>query len=328
MDLSIIIVNYRGWKHLKKCLDSLASFKQKILHSELIIVDNDSDDGKLEEFKSSYPHFTFINNKVNGGFSNGCNLGSESAKGDYLLFLNPDTVASETEVEKLFERAKNNPQNFISSCRQVNENGRESKAYGIFPDYGTLTGFERAIYRLVNKEKIREKMQTGDNVIHPDWVSGSVMMIKAEIFRNTGGFDEDYWMYYEDTDICRRVRNKGGNIAYYTDITIQHNHGGSSRINLDTTALTKTEVYISNHLYISKHKSGIDSFLIQSYLIILNLLGGLFSAILGSFLFAIPKLNVKALIYFRLVGYYFGVLKHRSWISPRSVNFKNDCHLN
>jgi GT2 family glycosyltransferase len=322
MDLSIIIVNYRGWTHLKKCLDPLTAFKHRILQTEVIIVDNDSDDGKLEDFKSSYPGLTFISNKVNGGFSNGCNLGSKLAKGDYLLFLNPDTVASETEVEKLFERAKKHPENFISSCRQVNDNGRESKAYGIFPDYGTLTGFERAIYKLVKKKKLREKTQIADNVICPDWVSGSVMLIKTEVFKNIDGFDEDYWMYYEDTDICRRVRNKGANIAYYLDVTIQHNHGGSSRINLDTTSLTKAEVKISNHIYISKHKSGVDRILIQGYLIILNLLGGLFSAILGSLLFVVPKLHVKALIYFRLVGYYFGVFKHRSWISPRSVNFK------
>src|SRR5659263_3319 len=106
MDLSIIIVNYRGWKHLKECLDSLVVFSGKPLQPEVIIVDNDSADGAIDEFKSNYPDFIFIKNKVNGGFANGCNLGSTFAKGDYFLFLNPDTIASENEVKKLLERAK------------------------------------------------------------------------------------------------------------------------------------------------------------------------------------------------------------------------------
>jgi GT2 family glycosyltransferase len=320
MDLSIIIVNYKGWTHLRKCLDSLASFSRKNITSEVIVVDNDSGDGKLDEFKSSYPGFIFIENKINGGYSNGCNLGSSVAKGDYLLFLNPDTVASETEVEKLSERAKNNPENFILSCRQVNENGKESKAYGLFPDFGTLTGFERAIYRIVHMKKIKEKTVKSKYTLTPDWVSGSVMMFKNEIFHKIGGFDEDYWMYFEDVDICRRARNLTGNIVYYTDISIQHNHGGSSRINLNTTSLTKTEVLISNHLYISKHKSGISMFLIQTYLILYNLLSGLFEAILGLLFFASPKMFSKTHIYYRLLRYYIGAIKRRSWISPRSAN--------
>jgi GT2 family glycosyltransferase len=321
MDLSIIIVNYRGWSHLKKCLDALASYGQEKIMTEVIIVDNQSSDGKLDQFKSDYNEFIFISNKVNGGFSSGCNLGSRSASGNFLLFLNPDTVAPESEVEKLFEKAKSNPGNYISSCRQVNERGKESRAYGIFPGYGTLTGPGRAIYRILNKNKLRDKIEEINNVIYPDWVSGSVMMIDKEIFKTTGGFDEDYWMYSEDTDICRRARDKGGNIAYFTDITIQHNHGGSSRINLKTTSLTKTEVFISNHIYISKHASGIKKFLLQIWLVFYNLITGLFSALTGLIIFFKPKMLAKAHIYFRLISYYIGAVKRGTWISPRSVNF-------
>ena len=321
MDLSIIIVNYRGWKRLRECLDALVSFSDRVFKSEVIIVDNDSADGKLDEFKSVYPNFVFILNKGNGGFANGCNLGSTLAKGDYLLFLNPDTVASETEVAKLIERAKENPQNYISSCHQVNENGKVSKAFGFFPGFGTLTGFGRVIYRSLNKNKIKERKQEKDNAVTVDWVSGSVMLIKKEVFRNLQGFDEDFWMYYEDTDLCKRARDGKGEIVFYTDITIEHNHGGSSRINNKTTSLTKTEVIISSHLYISKHESGISRFLLQSYLVLYNLVAGTFMAFLGIVFFFIPKLLLRANIYRRLVGYYFNALARRSWISPRSVNF-------
>ncbi len=324
MDLSIIIVNYRAWKHLRECLDALIASSGTRFQSEVIIVDNDSADGVIDEFKSIYPDFIFIINKINGGFANGCNLGSTFAKGDFFLFLNPDTVASETEVGKLLERAKENPGIYISSCRQVNENGEESKAFGLFPGFGTLTGFERSIYKVINRKKIAEKTEERDKLITPDWVSGSVMMIKKEVFLNLGGFDEDFWMYFEDTDLCRRARNLKGGIAYYTDISIQHNHGGSSRINLKTTSLTKTEVIISQHLYISKHMTGAGRFLIQTYLVLNNFISGTFMALLGILLFASSKIFVRVKIYGRLVSYYFDALRRMSWISPRSVNFKKN----
>ena len=321
MDLSVIIVNYRGWKRLSECLDSLSGLKTSGITSEVIIVDNNSDDGKLDEFKKSYPDFNFISSALNGGFGYGCNLGSRHAKGEILLFLNPDTVAEGAVIEKLFIRAKDNPGNYISSCRQVDEMGRESKAYGIFPGFGTLTGMGRAIFRLLNKKKIKEKPDEGNIFFNPDWISGSVIMIKKETFDSIGGFDEDYWLYSEDMDLCRRARNIGGNIVFYTDIVIQHNHGGNSRINLKTISLTKTEVMISGHLYLSKHKPGINGFLLQSWLILYNLLAGLFSGLAGLILFFKPKMLAKTNIYLRLLGYYAGASRRRTWISQRSVNF-------
>jgi GT2 family glycosyltransferase len=321
MDLSIIIVSYRGWTHLKECLDSLAAFTGKRFRSEVIIVDNNSSDGVIDEFKLNWPEFKFIKNEINGGFANGCNLGSAAAKGDYFLFLNPDTIASEEEIGKLLERAKKYPENYISSCRQINKKGEGKKVFGLFPEIGTLTGLGRVFYRFLNKKKIAERINAVNNVIHPDWVSGSVMMIKKEVFRKLGGFDEDFWMYSEDIDLCRRARDQHGEIACYTDIKIQHNHGGSSRIDLKTTALTKTEVIISGHLYIAKHKSGMTGYLIQSYLVFLNLTAGIVMTLFTILFFASPKIFVKASIFFRLITYYFGAIMRRSWISPRSVNF-------
>lgn len=322
MDLSIIIVNYRGWKRLKECLDELVSFTGRIPGIEVIIVDNNSSDSIIDEFKSNYPDFVFILNKVNGGFANGCNLGSARARGDYFLFLNPDTVATEGEVKRLLERAEKYPENYITSCRQINENGKESKVIGLFPGFGTLTGPGRAIYKVLYSKKVAGKTAEKDNLINPDWVSGSVMMIKKEIFLKIGGFDEDFWMYFEDVDLCKRVRGTSGKIAFCNNITIEHNHGGSSRINVHTASLTKTEVHISRHLYISKHKSGFNRFLIQIFIVINNLITTGTMAIFGLVFFFIPKLFARAVIFFRLLSYYAGSLARGSWISPRSVNFR------
>jgi Predicted glycosyltransferases len=128
-------------------------------------------------------------------------------------------------------------------------------------------------------------------------------------------------MYFEDVDLCRRVRNIDSEIAFCRNITIEHNHGGSSRINLKTTTLTKTEVLISRHVYISKHKTGLEKLLIQIFLVFNNLISGGIMALIGLLLFFIPKVFSRTLIYYRLIGYYTGSLFRFSWISPRSVNF-------
>jgi GT2 family glycosyltransferase len=133
-DLSVIIVSYKGWDRLGKCLDSLKKFTGNLFSFEVIIVDNSSDQ-TIKEIERRYPIFRFIQNPVNGGFGNGCNLGAETANGKFILFLNPDTVVTEVEIGKLLKASEQNPDFFITSCRQENEQGKESKATGQFPRY-------------------------------------------------------------------------------------------------------------------------------------------------------------------------------------------------
>jgi hypothetical protein len=316
-DLSIIIVCYKGWERLNKCLDSLRPFTGGNFKTEVIVVDNKSDDETIFAIEKRFPKFSFIHNKINGGFANGSNLGARNALGEFILFLNPDTVVSEPEIEKLLKTAKQIPAFAIVSCRQVNEKGKGSISYGPFPSMFNLTGFQRAIFRS-RKSEVRSQMS---EVIFPDWVSGSVVLMRKETFLKLNGFDEDFWMYYEDVDLCRRVRNFGGEIEFCRNITIEHNHGGSSRINLKTTSITKTEVHISRHVYISKHKTGIEKFLIQAFLVSNNIISGGIMALLGLLLFFIPKVFSRTLVFCGLIKYYIGSIFRLSWISPRSVNF-------
>lgn len=324
MDLSVIIVNYRGWRRLHECLDALALFRGIRFSYEVIIVDNHSDDGIIDSFCNEYPGFRYIKNDINGGFAYGCNTGAREASGKFLLFLNPDTVAEEEAVATIFKRAEDDPATCIVSCRQEDETGKESIAFGQFIRPGKLTGPGRAINRFFRSFNLQKETISGENVLHPDWVSGSVIMISRDNFNRLGGFDEDFWMYYEDMDLCKRARDSGGKILYYTDVSIKHNHGGSSRINIHTSALTKTEVLISKHVYAAKHFSSLNRILSHSFLVINNLVTGLIAAFAGIILFFIPRLFVFTHIFFRLAVYYSGVLKRKSWISPRSVNMRKD----
>ncbi len=331
-DLSIVIVCYKGWSRLIQCLESLDSFTGINFKTEVIVVDNKSDDDTFKQIAERFSKFRFIQNTVNGGFANGCNLGAKNVEGEYLLFLNPDTIAAESEVEKLLNTAKQNLSFSILSCRQVNDKGKESIAMGQFPGLSNLTGFMRAISGGWKAEGGRQKEEFYDRIPHtsnripgitfPDWISGSVVLIKRDLFQKINGFDEDFWMYFEDVDLCRRVRNIPGEVAQCRDIKIEHNHGGSSRINLKTASLTKTEVHISRHVYISKHKTGLNKILIQTFLVVNNLISLGLIAIIGLIFFFMPKLFARTLIFSRLIRYYFGALVRLSWISPRSVNFR------
>jgi GT2 family glycosyltransferase len=317
-DLSIIIVCYKGWARLNKCLEALQTYSGKSFLTEVIVVDNKSDDNTINDIISKFPEFKFIHNNVNGGFANGSNLGAANASGEYLLFLNPDTVAPENEVRKLLSLARQNDDFTILSCKQINENNRESVATGQYPSFLNLTGFMRSVFRSPKPPVSSED----PDIIFPDWVSGSVVMIKRNNFARLGGFDEDFWMYFEDVDLCRRAVLTGGKIAFSRAPVIEHNHGGSSRINLQTTALTKTEVNISRHVYISKHKSGPERILIQAFLVLNNLISGGLMALIGLLFFFNPKIFSRFLIFMKLLGYYKSALLRASWISPRSVNFR------
>jgi hypothetical protein len=304
MDLSVIIVCYKGWERLSKCLESLNAFVSGSFSMEVIVVDNNSGDGIINEFENKFKRFRFIRNNLNGGYAYGCNKGAAEASGDFLLILNPDTVVREKEIEKLLANAKSHPEYYIISCRQVSENGKESRAAGRFPALSLRNLF---IWKPDN------------TVSFPDWVSGSLMLTGREIFNRLNGFDESFWMYYEDVDICKRARMAGGEIACYNDIVIEHNHGGSSRINLKTTSITKCEVQISRHLYIHKYFRGLKRFLFQLIVIADNLLTGIIAGAIGLLFFFVPKIFIRFIILLRLIKYYWDSLLRRSWISTRSV---------
>lgn len=320
-DISILVVCYKGWDRLNRCLNSLSRFKGGKFSYEVIVVDNNSCEETIYHLEKQFSAFKFIHNKVNGGYANGNNLGSRHAKGEFILVLNPDTEASETEVEKLLLTARAHPEYNIISCRQINENGKETTSTGEFPRFGNLTGFQRSFSQLFRSVRTKLNDTKGESVISPDWISGSVVWMRRDLYQSLNGFFEGFWMYYEDVDICKRVSTGGGKIIHLNNVTIEHNHGGSSRINLKTASITKTEVHISRHLYISRNMKGFERLFIQAFLVVNNLISGAIMASAGILLFFIPKIFLRTMIFCRLTEYYIRSFIRNSWISPRSVLF-------
>jgi GT2 family glycosyltransferase len=256
--ISVIIVNYRSWEKLADCLRSLQCVDASNIHLDIIVVDNCSNDGKFDTCAAAFPTVRFILNTGNYGYAHGCNTGARAGKGEYLLFINPDTIVRSGSIELLLSTIKDYPPNSILSALQITPKGRIERVERFFPQWITLTGTGKSLYRFINRRRLRREFSQEKSVVFPDWVSGSVIFMRREAYHNLTGWDERFWMYSEDVDICKRAANLGGKIVMLQQTSFIHNHGGSSRINTGVSALTKSEVYISSHVYISIHKQGLD----------------------------------------------------------------------
>jgi GT2 family glycosyltransferase len=319
-DISIIIVNYKGGERVVKCLESLQRIDDSRFSFEVIVVDNHPDDGSQANLKSLFPYFTFISNTGNNGFANGCNLGAAYGRGTNLLFLNPDTTVNQEALFDMLEEVRVRPEYSIVTCSQVKGNGSFDRPYGKFLTFYNLTGWSRAVTNIFTGS-IEKSVVQSKHYIYPDWVSGSVIMIRRASFIRLGKWDDDFWMYYEDVDLCLRARMHGGEIVKLRKAQVSHIHGGSSRINKEITFITKSEVHISRHLFISKHETRSASFFMHLMLILNNLIIGLVPAVIGLIFFFVDRLNVQTHIYTRLVSYYFDVVKSGVWLSNRSINY-------
>lgn len=253
--ISIITVNYRSWNRLRQCLDSVQL--QKGPQVEMIVVDNHSDDGMASAFTKEYPWVHFILQQINGGFAQACNKGASMAKGKWLLFLNPDSVLEPGVLEPLLKRVELEPDWKLVGIRQYDDDGKDQHQFGNFPRWWTVWPPMRTIERLLRgKENYKHYLNTA-TVSYPDWISGCFILIRESDFRSLGGWDQRFWMYSEDIDLCKRASDIGWKRVMYNEVRCLHAHGGSSRINVATKAMTKSEVIRSEYRYIHKHFSGL-----------------------------------------------------------------------
>jgi GT2 family glycosyltransferase len=324
MNLSIIIVNFRGWDDLATCLDSLAYLVGGIAPAtEIIVVDNCSDDGCFGPMSERYQQVVFIENTGNHGFANGCNLGALNASGTQLLFLNPDARDPGHQVQQFLKIKSGHDDNTLLTVRQLDQNGKAQKVFDNFPNALTLLGPIRALLRLIAPKHYVDARRVGAARLEVDWVSGAALMIARSTFDTLGGWCDDYWMYSEDVDLCRRAKNKGFAVAYSGEINLEHRHGGTSRRNAETTALTKSEVIISRHLYAHRHLAWLHAALYHGLIIIFRYLPLAVAALVKGWWKQAPQpIHIRAVMFTRLSAYYRRIFIEGNWLSKRSINHK------
>jgi GT2 family glycosyltransferase len=317
IDLSIIIVNYRSWDALENCLDSFNPHSPK-LNYEIIVVDNDSKDGLLSSFSQDYSDVKFIENNGNYGFSNGCNLGAENASGEYLLFLNPDVILTDSPaIDEMIKFAKENSNVGITSCRTINPRGKPEREIAFLSPWLTI-GWIRALYRLIRKKKISHLFPEHHNIWYPEWIAGSVVMINNDFFYKIGRWSQQYyWMYSEDPDLCKKARNQNKEIALLRNVELKHTHGGSSRKNPKTTAITKSEVVTSSHVFVQIHTQGINRIALHSLITLNTLASWSLRTLLTLPVFWKNSFKSNLMTLVAIIQYYVGVTMRGTWKSKR-----------
>ena len=262
MDLSIIIVNYNVKEFLQNLLHSIDKAAQNISH-EIIIIDNASDDGSVEFLQQKFPDVKLIINKENLGFGRANNIGMKEAKGKYLLLLNPDTLLSENLLQEMITFLDNTPEAGIAGCKILNPDGSLQLACrrsfpGPWTSFCKVTGLSTIFPK--NKIFARYNLTYLDEnqTYEVDAISGSFMMMRKEVYEKTGGFDEDFFMYGEDLDLCYRIQKVGYKVFYVHSAQIIHYKGESTkRSSIDDIKL----FYDAMHLFVRKHFS--TSFLVE-----------------------------------------------------------------
>ncbi len=320
MILSIIIVNYRTWDCLENCLHTLTSNVPR-QSWEIIVVDNQSADGKLSEFAARFPGVHFTESRWNGGFAHGCNLGAKPARGRCLLFLNPDVIAERGSIQALLDIKHANPDVAVLTASQVDDKGRLRKVFDVFSDKLTWFPTVKFLMRILKPGRFPNPRRPFTGLLDCDWVSGSVFMIDRTDFDLLNGWRNEYWMYSEDRDFCFRARGANKRVACTGDVRLIHSHGGASRQNLSISILTRTEVIISKHLFI--HLNYHDNNEALNHLCVF--LAVVPRLLLCSFLDLITLrhfvvLNTRTGVLCGLFRHYFHAHRSRTWRSSQVVS--------
>ena len=226
MNLSCIIVNYHNSISLKNCLASIYRTLQKISF-EVIVVDNSQNDPGIESLIEFYPQIQLIQNAVNVGFAKANNQAVKLSQGKTLLFLNPDTILTDQAIEKMVEHLESNPDIGALGPKVLNTDGSLQYSCRRFPNL--MTGFFNR-YSLLsrwfpnNQYTVQYLMKDFSHNVNQEvnWLSGCCLMIPHAVFKKVAGFDENYFLFNEDVDLCRTIHQNGFKVMYFPSAEITH----------------------------------------------------------------------------------------------------------
>lgn len=227
--LSVIIVNWNVRDLLRECLRSIEAGKGG-LSLEIIVVDSASSDDSVAMVRSEFPSVHLIACTENVGFPRGNNLGLQEARGDYLLLLNPDTVIVDDALAVLVSYLQANPDVGVVGPQLLNLDGSVQSSRRRFPTAATgffestwLEGLAPGILRRYYALDLPDAA-TAD----VDWLTGACIMVPRSTYEAVGGMDEGYFMYSEELDWCRRIKESGRRVVYYPAAQVIHHVGKSS----------------------------------------------------------------------------------------------------
>ena len=231
MKLSIIIVSWNVKKDLENCLNSLYK-NQPSYPFEIIVVDNASADDTVNILKNDFPEVMMIANRNNLGFAAANNQGIERAKGQYILLLNPDTIVHSGSLDVLIEFMDENEDVGICGPKLLNTDGSIQRSIRRYPSFrGALhrhtvfksLGVFKSEYR---RWLMKDFGQDGQRDV--EQLMGAALMVRKSVLDEVGGMDERFFMYYEEVDLCYRIKQAGWRVVFLPQADITHLGGRSS----------------------------------------------------------------------------------------------------
>lgn len=246
LDLGIIIVNWNTKKFLKNCITSVYRNPPDFSY-EVIVVDNASTDSSKKMVKEHFPGVKLIQNPSNLGFAAANNLGVECSQGRHILFLNSDTLVHLGTLTGAVKFMDSHPEAGIMGCKTLNMDGTlQPTAYG-FPSIVRMFSFVIGMNRILKLSRFKDLSKTRTS----GYIQGSFLLVRKNVLEEVGKFDDKFFMYSEDIDLCHRVKLAGWKAYYYPEITITHFGGGSIK-----DSKQALESFIRSIIYLyRKHRS-------------------------------------------------------------------------
>lgn len=223
--ISVLIVNYNGHDHLVHCLERLAA--QPEFHDEVIVVDNASDDGSAERVRTTFPECRLLELDRNVGFGGGNNLGAKLAQGDFLLLLNSDAWLEADALPRLLSALEEDPGLGLVAPQLRYPDGRLQFAWA--PETGVVGEALQMLRNRFESRRLAHRMPPRwlRPLLGPAWLSAACVLIRRSAFEAVGGFDENFFLYFEDVDLSRRLRQAGWRLGLVPEAKAYHVKGGS-----------------------------------------------------------------------------------------------------
>ncbi len=262
--ISVIIVQYNNSRLTHTAIESF--IKHHTCNYEIILVDNGSTEQNAVEFTKDIPNIKLICLDNNLGFGKANNLAVQKSSGDILLFLNNDTLTTSEFITKIESEFNKDSSIGIIGPKLYNLDGSLQLSYGKLPSL-FMEFADKLFYSLVDKKnklvlnylkkKYLKKEITG-------WVTGAALFIKKKLFLELNGFDESFFMYFEDKDLCKRVNDSGDKVVFFPESSLIHLRGAS--LNEPNREFLNKKYRESQILYYKKHKTKLEQVLLKAYL--------------------------------------------------------------
>jgi hypothetical protein len=301
IDLSIVIVNYNVKEFLQNLVESINKASKNIT-TEIIVVDNNSDDGSTEIIQEKYPFVNLIKNKENVGFGRANNIGLKISRGKYILMINPDTIVREDTFDKMIDFFEANKDVGLAGCKVLNPDGTLQLACrrgfpGVWTSFTKVTGLSTLFPKSNFFAKYNLTYLDENQSYEVDAISGAFMFMRSEVYESVDGFDPQFFMYGEDLDLCYRVQKAGYKVYYVHSTEIIHYKGESTK----RSSIDETQIfYDAMNLFVKKHFSTyyLVEFILRFAIVVRKLITFLnvYKIIIGSILLDFTLFVVAVLI--------------------------------